>query len=78
MSGLVPFGHQLAVDGRTLLLEDSEQRTIQTISDLRHAGGSLRGIADRLNHIGLRTGAGSPWQWEYVRRVLKRINATAA
>jgi hypothetical protein len=78
VSGLVPFGHQLAVDGRTLMLEDAEQRTVQTMSALREAGGSMRGIADHLNQIGLRTRAGSPWQWEYVRRVLKRINAAAA
>jgi hypothetical protein len=29
----VPFGQQLAGDGRTLLHEDSEQQTIQTMWD---------------------------------------------
>lgn len=78
VSGLVPFGHQLAVDGRRLLVDDSEQRTIETIGALRDAGGSLRGIADQLNRDGLRTRAGSLWRFEYVRRVLKRSTATAA
>jgi DNA invertase Pin-like site-specific DNA recombinase len=78
VSGLVPFGHQLAGDGRTLLRDDSEQDTIETICALRGAGRSLRQIAEQLNSLGLRTRSGSPWQWEYVRRVLKRITPAAA
>ena len=78
VSGLVPFGRRLDVDGRTLLIEDSEQRTIETIGTLREAGGSLRGIAAHLNEGGLRTRAGSLWRFEYVRRVLKRSTAAAA
>jgi DNA invertase Pin-like site-specific DNA recombinase len=78
VSGLVPFGQRLSVDGRTLLTEYSEHRTIETIAALREAGGSMRGIADRLNQMGLRTRAGSPWRFEYVRRVLKRSTSTAA
>jgi site-specific DNA recombinase len=78
LSGLVPFGHQLGMDGRTLLLEDTEQQTIATIRTFRAAGHSLRQIAKQLNAQGLRTRSGSPWQWEYVRRVLKRITDAAA
>ena len=78
MSGLVPFGYSLAQDGRTLEANAEEASVIETIRTLREQGHSMPAIAEELNRGGVRTRAGSPWRFEYVRRVLKRITRTAA
>jgi DNA invertase Pin-like site-specific DNA recombinase len=78
VSGLVPFGHSLASDGRTLQANPEERTTIDLIRALREQGLSMPAIAEELNRRGLRTRAGSLWRFEYVRRVLKRVTRAAA
>jgi DNA invertase Pin-like site-specific DNA recombinase len=78
VSGSVPFGFALAADGRTLIPSAAEQQTIATIVALRSAGASMSEIAGELNDRGVTTRAGSPWRFEYVRRVLKRATSAAA
>ena len=70
-SGIMPFGFRLAIDGQRLDVEPAEQRVLGVIR-ARHADGqSLRAIAADLNQQGLRTRAGTPWRFEYVRNVLR-------
>jgi DNA invertase Pin-like site-specific DNA recombinase len=78
VSGVVPFGYVLAADRKTLNADADEQSTIELIRSLRASGLSMPAIADELNRRGLRTRAGSPWRFEYVRGVLKRNTAAAA
>lgn len=78
VSGIIPFGYQLASDGRMLLAEAGEQRVVALIQSLRSAGKSMRAIAAELNQTGLRTRAGTPWRFEYVRRVLSQAALRAA
>jgi DNA invertase Pin-like site-specific DNA recombinase len=70
VSGIMPFGFRLGANGRTLVAHDGEQGTLSTIRGLRVAGTSLRAIAEALNAEGNQTRAGTPWRFEYVRRVL--------
>jgi DNA invertase Pin-like site-specific DNA recombinase len=76
--GVVPFGYVLAADRKTLNADADEQSTIELIRSLRASGLSMPAIADELNRRGLRTRAGSPWRFEYVRGVLKRTTTAAA
>ena len=70
-AGNVPFGYQLAEDGRTLHASGTEQATLGTIRELRGGGATLTAIADELNRRGLRTRSGAAWRFEYVRSLLK-------
>jgi hypothetical protein len=56
-----------------LVAHTDEQNTLVTIRNLRAEGTSLRAIAEALNARGARTRAGTPWRFEYVRRVLKQL-----
>jgi hypothetical protein len=51
--------------------EPGEQAILERIQRLRKTGKSLRGIADQLNRLKIRTRQGSPWRHEYVARLLK-------
>jgi DNA invertase Pin-like site-specific DNA recombinase len=64
--GTIPFGFQLANDGRTLEPNAAEQRALGIIRDLRGGGYTLRQIADALNRHGYLTRRGSPWRHQYV------------
>jgi site-specific DNA recombinase len=68
--GTVPFGFQLAADGRTLEPNATEQRTLDVLRECRAAGFTLRRIAGELNRQGYRTRRGSGWRHEYVARLL--------
>ena len=73
MSGIIPFGFRLGINGRTLDAHDAEQGTLAIIQGLRAEGLSLRAIAETLNAQGTLTRAGTPWLFEYVRRALKQL-----
>lgn len=68
--GTVPFGFQLAADGRTLEPNAPEQRALDVLRECRAAGFTLRQIASELNRQGYRTRRGSGWRHEYVARLL--------
>lgn len=68
--GEVPFGYQLAADGRTLEPNEAERRTLAHIWELRGAGCTLQQIADALNARGVFTRRGSAWRHQYVGRLL--------
>jgi DNA invertase Pin-like site-specific DNA recombinase len=70
-AGNVPFDYSLAADGKTLVLDLSEQRTLQRIKELRAKGHSMVNIAAHLNGEGVVTRAGREWRFEYVRRLLR-------
>ncbi len=72
ISGRIPFGYDLAVDGETLLPNATEQMGIQIISDLRSQGFGRRRIADHLNREGIPSKTGALWSPQAVGGVLKR------
>lgn len=76
--GEVPFGYQLADDGR--LVEDAgEQLVLQLIRECRAAGYSLRQIAAVLMKKGIATKKGrTTWYAETVKSILDRDAALAA
>jgi DNA invertase Pin-like site-specific DNA recombinase len=77
-TGEVPFGWQLAEDGR--LIEDAAEQTVLTkIMACRAAGMSLRQIAAILTDAGVRTKKGAAkWHGETIRSILTRAAALAA
>ena len=64
--GGIPFGYQLAADGRTLTPQADEQRALGLIRACRAAGYTLRAIAAELNRQGTFTRRGTPWRHQYV------------
>jgi site-specific DNA recombinase len=64
--GEIPFGSQLAADGRTLEPHADEQRVLGILRELRAAGYTLRAVADELNRQGVRTRRGGAWRHQYV------------
>ena len=64
--GTVPFGYQLAEDGRTLTENALEGRALEIIRECRAAGYTLRAIADELNRQGVTTRRGTTWRHQYV------------
>jgi DNA invertase Pin-like site-specific DNA recombinase len=76
-AGNLPFGYQLASDGRTLLPSLAEQRIIGIVRQLREAGYTLRAIADRLNGEGYTTRRGSAWRHQFVANITKALPGAA-
>lgn len=70
--GSVPYGFQLAKDGKTLQLDQDEQRVINQISRLRKAGQSLRSICATLNNEDAPC-RGSRWHLTTVARICERL-----
>jgi site-specific DNA recombinase len=68
--GTVPYGYQLAADGRTLEPNSDEQRALAVIRECRAAGFTLRQIADELNSQGHQTRRGTTWRHQYVAGLL--------
>lgn len=71
--GGIPFGYQLAGDGRTLEPHANEQRALALLQELRAAGYTFRAVADELNRQGFRSRTGSPW----VRQTVHMFARTA-
>lgn len=71
--GQVPYGRQLAGDGRTLAPDPAELDALATISRLRSEGLSLRAIAAELTRLGVPTKNGSPrWIHSTIADILNR------
>ena len=69
--GNIPYGYQLAEDGKHLTEQPAEQALLAHIRALSAQRLSMRGIAAALNNEGHTTRRGTPWRLESVARVLK-------
>lgn len=69
--GNIPYGFELAPDGKTLIENGDEQAVIRKIRDLRDEGLSLRAIAQKLNREGYKTRKRTSWKFQYVSNILK-------
>lgn len=72
--GTIPYGFDLADDGKTLLLNAGEQGVIRDIRDLRAAGKSFRRIAKVLTErsVPTKSGRSTAWQGKTVQTILSR------
>lgn len=71
--GRIPFGHDLAGDGVTLIPNAREQEVIGLIRRLRGDGYSLREIATELNAQGItRKQGATKWDHQWVAKLLDR------
>jgi len=70
--GCVPFGYELAADGKTLTPNEAEQEAVAIIRELRASGLSYRAIANELNARELSTKQGATWKPIQVSRALKQ------
>jgi DNA invertase Pin-like site-specific DNA recombinase len=68
--GTVPFGHDLAPDGETLVKNPAEQEAICLILELRKNGLSLRKIKAELEAHGFKTKQARTWSPKVVRSIL--------
>ena len=69
--GAIPYGFQLAGDGKHLIGNEREQRIIELVLSLRAEGLSLRAIVARLNADSVSTRTGNDWQLTQITRMLK-------
>jgi len=69
--GAVPFAFTLGTDGETLEPDPAKLETVAEIARQRRGGGTLTGIARRLNAIGATAANGGSWFAETVKRVLR-------
>lgn len=71
--GKVPFGYNLAADGKTLEANAAEQHTLDLIRQLRAEGESLRAIAAELSRQGIQTKEGTTtWSHATIQRIIGR------
>ena len=72
--GSIPYGHDLADDGTTLITNKPEQAVIADIRALRSRGRKLQQIADALTERGIptKTGRSNRWSHQAVARILAR------
>jgi site-specific DNA recombinase len=71
-TGTVPFGFDLAADGKTLVPNAGEQDGLERIRALASEGRSLRQIAQELEASGIKSKNGGRWVHTSVARILKR------
>ena len=69
-TGTIPYGYQLAADGKTLEAHEGEQAVVAVIRGLRAEGLALRAIAAELDARGLVSRSGGRWHLTQVVRVL--------
>lgn len=69
--GAIPYGYQLADDGKTLMAHEGEQAVIAVIRSLRAEGLTLAAIAAELEARGLSARDGGRWYPMRVSRVLE-------
>jgi len=74
--GSVPYGFQLAADGKVLELNEGEQQTIALVQALRVRGKSMRRIVAALN-AGDHACRGSRWHLTTVKRIIDRAAVTS-
>jgi DNA invertase Pin-like site-specific DNA recombinase len=70
ISGRIPFGQDLAEDGKTLVPNAVEQLARNRIISRRAEGMSLRAIAQSLNNDGVKTKGGKPWVASSIQSIL--------
>ncbi len=72
--GTVPYGHDLAADGESLIENKAEQSIIADIQSMRQRGMKLQQIAAALtdDRIPTKTGKSKRWTHQAVGRILKR------
>jgi DNA invertase Pin-like site-specific DNA recombinase len=71
--GSIPFGHDLAGDGNTLIENEAEQATIEDIRAMRSQGMKLKQIAAALTERKVATKTGNThWSHQAIDRILKR------
>ena len=72
--GSVPYGHDLADDGTTLVPNESQQGIIQDIREMRSRGRKLEQIARSLTERGIptKTKRSDKWSHQAVARILAR------
>jgi DNA invertase Pin-like site-specific DNA recombinase len=71
-AGCVPFGFSVDDDGR-LISEESEQRTLHLVNDLRGQGLTLRAIVTELEAQGIRSRSGKPLRLTQVSRIVSGL-----
>lgn len=69
ISGKVPYGYQLADDGKSLVPNDAEQEVFYDIFMHKGKGCGYRSIAAMLNEDGIPTRKGGHWHASTVRSV---------
>jgi hypothetical protein len=69
ISGKVPYGYQLAEDGKSLVPNDAEQEVLYDITMNKWKGYGYRWIADVLNEDGITTRKGGRWHASTIRSV---------
>ena len=76
--GEVPYGHDLAHDGVTLVPNEAEQEVLAEICDLRRNGATLQTIVNTLAERGIapKKGRSSRWAIPTVQGILKRAGVT--
>lgn len=74
----VPFGYDLAPDGRTLAPNQAEQAALVRIHGLRQDGASFSRIAGELTTARIPTKEGRKWHPATVRQILARQRKLAA
>ena len=70
VSGALPYGYSLDMDGRRLVPLVAEQAVVEAARGLRADGHSYQAIAEALNGRGLTTRAGSRWRWQYISNLV--------
>ncbi len=75
ISGLIPYGYDLAPDGESLVPNPREQEGLCLIQTLRATGLGRRRTAAELNARGISTKTGTPWSPQAVGCILKRQKA---
>lgn len=71
-AGELPFGYADAGDGR-LVPEESEQRTLRLVSELRGQGLTLRAIVAEIEAQGIRSRSGKPLGLTQVSRIVSGL-----
>ena len=71
-AGELPFGYADAGDGR-LIPQESEQRTLHLVNDLRAQGLTLRAIVAELEAQGIRSRSGKPLGLTQVSRIVSGL-----
>lgn len=69
--GYIPYGYRLCTDNVHLEIDESEQKTLSYIADMRKNGLSFRKMAQNLNEVQYYNRTGSPWNHVSIRRVMK-------
>lgn len=76
--GQVPFGYDLAADGKVLVPNEDEWDVIRQMAQWREAGQTLQEIADRLTAADITAQNGGRWAPATVRGILLRTEEVVA